>query len=80
MFKNVVTAARRLAGNTYARVGAGVSVAGHALAQTAPTIPEAAKAGVDAAKADGMTIGGYVVGAVAVLVVIGLAISLVRKL
>lgn len=40
----------------------------------------AAKAGVDAAKADGGAIGGYVVGAVAILVGVGLCIAMVKKL
>ena len=43
-------------------------------------ITAAAKTGIDVAKADGMTVGGYVVAAVAGMVVIGVIIGLVKKI
>lgn len=46
----------------------------------ASDLATAAQAGIDAAKTDGLTVGGYVVAAVAALVVVGVVIGLVKKM
>ena len=61
-------------------VGSSV-VTGSAFAQTTSSAMEtSAKAGIEAAQTSGLTVGGYVVAAVAALVVVGLVITMVKKL
>lgn len=51
---------------------------GVALAST-PDLTSEAQTAINAARDQGLTVGGYVVGAVAALVVIGIILSVVRR-
>lgn len=57
-----------------------VSGATWAQSTSTSTMETAAKTGIETAQASGLTVGGYVVAAVAVLVVVGLVIGMVKKL
>lgn len=60
---------------------AGMGVSAWTWAQsTAPDLAASAKTGVEAATAQGSTVGGYVVTGIATLCVIGVIIAIVRKL
>lgn len=59
--------------------GTSMAVALESFAQ-ASDLATAAQSGIDAAKTDGLTVGGYVVAAVAALVVVGVIIGLVKKM
>lgn len=63
------------------RIALAATTAGAALAVRAEdsALAVAAKAGIDAAKSEGMSVGGMVVGAVALLAVVGIVISMVKK-
>ncbi len=63
--------------------GAAVVAGGYTalMAQAALAVDTAAvQTSIDAAKADGLTVGEMVIGAVAGLVVIGIIIAMIRKL
>lgn len=81
MFKNAYNASKsfvRRNANKAVASGTALITAGRTFA--ADDFAAAAKAGIDSAQATGLTVGGYVVAAVAALVVVGLVIGLVRKL
>lgn len=62
-----------------AALGATAAAATLAVRAEDSALAVAAKAGIDAAKAEGMSVGGMVVGAVALFVVVGIVISMVKK-
>lgn len=78
LFKQAQKYGSKIAGKA-AMLGTGLAVSVESFAQASP-LATAADAGITAAKTDGMTVGGYVVAAVASLVVIGVVIALVKKL
>lgn len=64
------------------KVGTGATMlavsAGTALASS-PDLTSSAQTAISAAADDGLTVGGYVIAAVAALVVIGIILSVVRR-
>ncbi|MBW7902269.1 MAG: hypothetical protein H3C26_12360 [Rhodocyclaceae bacterium] len=78
----LITQVKKFGNSIAAKVafaGTSMAVAVESFAQ-ASGLAQAAQTGIDAAKGDGLTVGGYVVAAVAALVVVGVIIGLVKKM
>lgn len=73
-----INTVRKYGSKFAAGAGALALSTGVALAST-PDLTSEAQAAISAAKDQGLTVGGYVVAAVAALVVIGIILSVVRR-
>lgn len=77
MFKNAYNKSLSMIKNgAVAVAGLGAST----LALAADDLATAAQAGITTAQTSGLTIGGYVIAAVAALVVVGVAIGIIKKM
>ena len=66
--------------NASVAVAGTVGAMGQALAQVAPVDITTVKTSIDSAGSQGTTVGGYIIGAIAVLAGIGVIIAVVKKL
>ena len=84
MFKNRFAAAKSMVSRGALRasvaVAGTVGAMGQALAQVAPVDITTVKTSIDSAGSQGTTVGGYIIGAIAVLAGIGVIIAVVKKL